>query len=350
MAASNCAESLRCAHSKNDGESKSLFQLETNVGPLVLISCLAKLSALYYGLTISSVLPKAQMFSTQKSFHRLIALTCLGLVSSSSAGSIAAQPQQTRAKTPAQIPIGLFVAYGYNDVVRSGQSQVPGVRLSYVKPGGLAATIGLRVNDVVFRINRNATPNAAVLNAILQNNRYVSKQIHYYRHNGTRYDDAIAYTSESDSTSAVGGAPPKRSSQAEMEDYMITIVNADRAQNGLSTPLRKSSSLGRMARAYADDMAKRNFHGHKDPEGRDPWTRAKMFGINSMNIQENCAYPFPEPNSLTMVKKGEAQLMNSPEHKVAIVQPDNVCIGVGIAYRGDGGLMIVQIFSPDNLP
>jgi uncharacterized protein YkwD len=290
------------------------------------------------------------MFSTQKSFQLVLVLAGLGLVGGGFTCAIAAQPQQARARTPAQLPIALFVAYGYNDVVRSGQSQVPGVRLSYVKPGGMAATLGLRVNDVVFQINRSATPNATVLNAILQSNRYVSKQIHYYRHNGKRYEDAIAYTSESVSTPGVGGVPPKRSSQAEMEDYMVTIVNADRAQNGLSTPLRKSSSLGRMARAYADDMAKRNFHGHKDPEGRDPWTRAKMFGINSMNIQENCAYPFPEPNSLTMVKKGEAQLMNSPEHKVSIVQPDNVCMGVGIAYRGDGGLMIVQIFSPDNIP
>jgi uncharacterized protein YkwD len=67
-------------------------------------------------------------------------------------------------------------------------------------------------------------------------------------------------------------------------------------------------------------------------------------------IAENCHYPYPQANPLDMVREAEKTLMDSPEHSVSIINPDYECMGVGIAYRRDGGLMVVQEFSAQKHP
>ncbi len=281
----------------------------------------------------------------------LIALTCL-VVSATPpcyAQRLAARPV-TAAKTPAQVAIPGFAGYGYSYTIKIHMLTYTGTLMSYIKPGSAAARCGLKPKDIIYRINHVDTPNPEKLKSVLKLNEGMPKRIEYFRYNGKRFEVDVAETDDVRKFTDRFGREVKRASQTEMEDYLITLINQDRAKNGLSGTLRKSSALSRMARSYADDMAKRNFHGHRDPEGRDPWARAKLAGINSINIRENCAYPFPDPNSMAMVKSGEAQLMESPEHKVSIVQADNVCVGCGVAYRNDGGLMIVQVFCPDDVP
>ncbi|MDZ4836877.1 MAG: PDZ domain-containing protein [Candidatus Melainabacteria bacterium] len=294
------------------------------------------------------------MFRTQNQINRTLAILALCLVGSSALPGEtkpAAPPKPAKARAPVQQPITDFSAYGYPYTFKIRILTFSGTFLSYVKPGTMADKCGLRAGDIVYTVNHRATPNPAALKMVLQDNKNTPKRIEYFRSNGKKYEVKVTETNEMRQfVDRRTGKPVHRATQAEMEDYLITLVNADRAQNGLSRSLRKSSGLSRMARSYADDMAKRNFHGHKDPEGRDPWARAKLAGLTTINIRENCAYPFPEPDSLAMVKTGEAQLMDSPEHKVSIVQADNVCVGVGCAYRNDGGLMIVQVFSPDDVP
>lgn len=255
-------------------------------------------------------------------------------------------------KTPAPVQEAVpdFGVYGYPYLVQFHSLKCRGTLLTYIKPGSIAAKCGLKADDIVYRINNHTTSSPRALNAIVRSYEGMPKRIDYFRSNGKGFSAKEANTNEVRVFRDRTGNVVKRATQAEMEDYLITLVNADRSKKGLSGSLKKSSALSRMARSYADDMAKRDFKGHRDPEGRDPWARAKLAGISSNRIFENCAYPFPEANSLTMVYNGERQLMDSPEHSVSILQPDNVCVGCGIAYRKDGGLMIVQVFSPDNIP
>jgi Uncharacterized protein with SCP/PR1 domains len=139
-------------------------------------------------------------------------------------------------------------------------------------------------------------------------------------------------------------------SVADLESLMYQLIDEDRRKKGL-TKLRQSSTLARMARSYADDMAKRGFMGHKDPEGRGPIERAKLLGIRPQSvIAENCDYPYPQANGLDMVREAESSLMASPDHSVSILNPDYECYGVGIAFRRDGGLMVVQEFSAQSHP
>lgn len=263
-----------------------------------------------------------------------------------------AQTQDTRAST--QKPVALLGAYGTPDDVKLGPLHVNGTNLTYVKPGGAADKCGLRPHDIVVKINRQPTPDPEALNSALTRFHNVSKVVEYFRHNGKRYDIKTTMINE-----GRHWTPPKstrnsqlnaqRLPQHEMEAYMLLLVNSDRAKTGAGV-LAKSNGLSRMARNYADDMAKRDFKGHKDPEGRDPWARAKLAGINTIRIRENCAYPSPQPDGMAMVREGEADLMESPHHKVNILAPDNACVGIGIAYRKDGGLMVVQVFSSEDVP
>jgi len=262
----------------------------------------------------------------------------------------------TRASVPQQ-PVKRLGVYGVPHRLKIGPLNYAGTCITYMVPGSNAEKSGLRRLDVIYTVNKMLTPDPARLNSALEEYRDYQKTVEFFRYDGRRYSIATADVKGSQEWSASGpknqaaaATQTRRASQNEMENYMLLLVNGDRAKNGLSGVLKKSSNLGRMARNYADDMAKRNFHGHTDPEGRNPWQRAKLAGINSINIRENCSYPYAQADPMAMVRTGEQDLMNSEEHKVSIVAPDNVCVGIGIAYRADGGLMCVQVFSSDDIP
>jgi uncharacterized protein YkwD len=252
-----------------------------------------------------------------------------------------------------QQPVNLMGAYGTSNTLKFGPLRVVGTTLTYVLPGKQADRCGLRRGDVVVKVNRQPTPNPAQLDAVMKENRGISKVVEYFRHDGKRYDIKTTQINEGKAWSPPansGKTAVKKVPQHELEKYMLLLVDTDRNKHGLPGALRVSEGLGHMARNYAEDMAKRDFKGHKDPEGRDPWVRAKLCGIRTINIRENCAYPYPQPDPFAMVRNGEADLMESKEHKESILYPDNVCVGIGIAYRKDGGLMVVQVFSSDAVP
>lgn len=282
----------------------------------------------------------------------LVTLVTLGAPASAATPAQQATAPAAKAATPAQQPMKHLGAYGTANTLKFGPLRMVGTTLTHVFPGKVADKCGLRRGDVVVKINRQITPSPAQLEAVMSENRGTTKIVEYFRHDGKRYDIKTTQINEGGAWSAPANSPKavRRLPQHELEKYMLLLVDTDRNKNGIPGVLRVSEGLSHMARTYANDMAKRDFKGHKDPEGRDPWARAKLCGIRSINIRENCAYPYPQPDSFAMVRSGEQDLMESKEHRASILYPDNVCVGVGIAYRNDGGLMVVQVFSSDPIP
>ncbi|MBX9666594.1 MAG: hypothetical protein K2X93_03200 [Candidatus Obscuribacterales bacterium] len=265
--------------------------------------------------------------------------------------------QQTSAQR-GQTEIKELDCWGAPTAVPIVRIKILGTYLTYLRPGGKADRNGLHLKDVIVKINGRTSTNPQVLNSQLSMFSNTSKRIEYFRLVGGSYrleqvliNDGPGwnYTGQS-LKGAARGTGGSHLTQTEMENYMVKLINEDRAKNGFTRPLRTSSGLGRMARSYADDMAKRDFRGHKDPEGRNQLERARLAGITSLSIFENCAYPGPLPNSFAMVKQGEEQLMESEGHRSQVLEASAVCVGVGIAYRQDGGLKIVQVFSADEVP
>ncbi|MGY5117133.1 CAP domain-containing protein [Streptomyces sp. 900105755] len=130
-------------------------------------------------------------------------------------------------------------------------------------------------------------------------------------------------------------APITTSQEAVVEAEVLKLVNEERAKVGCSA-LSASSSLTKLAEAFSDDMAARNFFDHTDPDGRTPWDRAAAAGITNLG-GENIA-------------RGQATAqavmdawMNSEGHRANILNCDFKTLGVGVHF-GEGGPWWTQDF------
>jgi len=121
-----------------------------------------------------------------------------------------------------------------------------------------------------------------------------------------------------------------------LRSYMLNLVNQDRAQNGLS-PLKLDSKLSDLAQLKTDDMAKRDYLSHWNPEGLTLNQLRKDFGIKPF-VSENIALdatPF----------LAEYGLMSSAAHRMNILKEEWKLVGFGISKSPKGGYLFVQTFS-----
>jgi hypothetical protein len=138
----------------------------------------------------------------------------------------------------------------------------------------------------------------------------------------------------------------------ELENFMFNLVNDDRKANGGIHPLNRSRTLDALARKYADDMKKRDFFRHDDPDGLSPTDRARRAGI-TVSVWENLAMENGTHNFKALVYRGEAQMMaeapNMLNHRGCILREQHHCVGIGVAIA-QGKVYCVQEFSPADLP
>jgi uncharacterized protein YkwD len=122
------------------------------------------------------------------------------------------------------------------------------------------------------------------------------------------------------------------------EDAMLQKLNQARAQVGLS-PLRMDTQLRDAARQHSADMYKRKYFSHKTPDGKTPYDRLHQLHLNFVTAGENLAFAAD-------VNTAFNSLMQSPDHRANILNPDFRCIGVG-AYKGLNGYeeMFTQDFA-----
>jgi uncharacterized protein YkwD len=142
-------------------------------------------------------------------------------------------------------------------------------------------------------------------------------------------------TAPSPSATPSASASQPATADTSPEGQVLTLVNVERAKIGCS-PLVMDQPLAKLAEDFTKDMAQRNFFDHTDPDGDDPWERAKLAGITDLG-GENIA-------------RGQADAaavmdawMNSPGHRANILNCDFKTLGVG-AYFGTGGPWWTQDF------
>ena len=124
---------------------------------------------------------------------------------------------------------------------------------------------------------------------------------------------------------------------AKSENRMVQLVNIERTSRGLS-PLVVDSKLTEIARQHSEEMFKLSYFDHISPISGSPFDRMKADGITYISAGENIAYA---PN----VDVSHNGLMNSPEHKANILDPDFNKIGIGIISAGPWGEMFTQDFT-----
>lgn len=141
----------------------------------------------------------------------------------------------------------------------------------------------------------------------------------------------------------------------QIADIILDFSNEERALRSLGE-LTRDSDLDIIAVEHSQDMAKRDFFDHTNPDGEDPVDRAErhhydqsrilsdgssFFGIGENIVKipvEKNVYGFGEilnddPHEIARV--AVESFMDSPPHKEALLLPAHEKIGIGVAFDGE---------------
>lgn len=128
-----------------------------------------------------------------------------------------------------------------------------------------------------------------------------------------------------------------------MLQRVLALTNAYREQYHLP-PLKLSAELTTAAQDYAKEMAEKEFMEHVGPDGTHPRDRIQRAGYPMLYCGENLAMGYSTPEQTLKA------WMNSPSHRVNILNPDYDEIGLGYAtgfstHYGDACAYWVQEFA-----
>ncbi|MEL7568726.1 MAG: CAP domain-containing protein [Dehalobacterium sp.] len=120
------------------------------------------------------------------------------------------------------------------------------------------------------------------------------------------------------------------------EEKMINLINAERRFYGLQ-PLEVNMRLVKTARIKSRDMLYKNYFSHFSPGYGAPYRLMEIMRVPYKIIGENLA-------SISSVEEAHLGLMNSPGHRVNILNPNFTQLGVGVANGGPNGKLFTQHF------
>jgi len=151
-----------------------------------------------------------------------------------------------------------------------------------------------------------------------------------------------------------------------LERRVFDLINTRRLDANRSA-MRWDDRLARIARAHSDDMIKRHFFAHINPDGDDPTARGKHAGyaclkrVNRLTYRDGLAENLMEEpryrrvrisggqrtfdwNTLEDVARQSVEgWMRSPGHRANILEPAYDQTGVGIAVSAEH-IYLTQLF------
>jgi len=134
--------------------------------------------------------------------------------------------------------------------------------------------------------------------------------------------------------------PPHYVTEAEAEMAMVRMINSFRGRQGLPL-LRVHPGLMAMAREQSQDMETHNFFGHESPGRGDFSHRRRAAGFGRVPMQENLALH-------TSLNGALEALLESPAHRLNLINPDFDSVGVGVVveeFLGYRNYYITQEFA-----
>jgi stress response protein SCP2 len=118
---------------------------------------------------------------------------------------------------------------------------------------------------------------------------------------------------------------------------VVSATNAERARHGLGL-LAADPRLAAAAQGHSEDMVRRAFFAHENPDGAQVWDRAVAAGYPYRKVAENIAAG--QPTAADVVRGW----MDSPGHRANILDGELTQIGVGRAAGGTYGVYWTQVF------
>ncbi len=138
------------------------------------------------------------------------------------------------------------------------------------------------------------------------------------------------------------------------ERAMGKLLNVERGHTGLA-PLEYDELLAEVARAHSQDMLKRRFFSHANPEGESPGDRAvrihpeliARIGENLHHVMITPGFELSEKMGLDQITRdGMASLMKSPGHRANILATGYDHVGIGYA-TSEEEVYITQVFGEE---
>jgi uncharacterized protein YkwD len=124
---------------------------------------------------------------------------------------------------------------------------------------------------------------------------------------------------------------PGAANDGTVSDAVLCLLNGERRDRGLGA-LKSNAKLGKAAGVQAQDMVKRSYFSHQNPEGRNSTDRIRAAGYMSgggrWTVGENLAWGVGE---LASARGLINAWMNSPPHRANILRPAYREIGIAIA-------------------
>jgi uncharacterized protein YkwD len=157
---------------------------------------------------------------------------------------------------------------------------------------------------------------------------------------GAVLTDAPASASTLPSPAPTPAATPTPSAgpvSAEVQQ-VLDLVNVERGKVGVKA-LVLSDALNRVAAFRSNDMVKRNYFAHQDPDGHSPFYWLETNGINYMAAGENIAMGQDTPTEVMDA------WMHSDGHRANILKSSFGRLGVGLAKNAKGQLYWTQLFT-----
>ena len=110
----------------------------------------------------------------------------------------------------------------------------------------------------------------------------------------------------------------------------LCLLNRERAAQGLPA-LVMDARLTRASQLHSEDMGRRDFYAHEDPDGIGPSARVYAQGLAryGTTVAENIHWG---TGFLATPKEIMRDWMNSPGHRVNILRPEVSRVGVGIGF------------------
>ncbi|MCX7782667.1 MAG: CAP domain-containing protein, partial [Meiothermus sp.] len=129
--------------------------------------------------------------------------------------------------------------------------------------------------------------------------------------------------------------------QSALELEVLQRTNQVRTERGLR-PLQWDALAYKAALGHAQDMLRRNFFAHQNPDGLGAAERMRASGVLEVTNGENLAsfegYPDAE-----IPQRSLTGWMNSPGHRANLLKPEFTHLGVALVREGRR-VMVVQNF------
>lgn len=133
------------------------------------------------------------------------------------------------------------------------------------------------------------------------------------------------------------------------EQYVFQITNLVRSSCGLS-PMDNDPVLWKVAQARSQDMVRRAYFSHYDPQTDECLARLllKEMGTSPVRIGEVILLVTPTHQDVSPLVQAAEMVqdwLDSPPHRDALLDPDYTQAGVGISLTEQGQLVATQILA-----